>query len=239
MALEKSIPRTLSVIVPAYNEAVTIEECIRRILEAQCNDLKLEVVVSDNLSTDGTQDKLAKINDPRVKVVLREKHSGKGANVRTAFEHATGDIILIQDADLEYNPNDYPDIIRPFFEADADVVYGSRLTGAKYHRVFGVAHLFANKILTLAANVLFNGIFTDIETATKAFRREVIQSLNLSSEGFEIEPEITAKIMKNKKLKVFEVPVSHAARTYEEGKKVHWWHFFTSLWALVKWRFIS
>lgn len=239
MGLKKSIPESLSVIIPAYNEAATIEECLRRVLNAQCNGLKLEVVVSDNLSTDGTRDKLAKINYPGVKVVLREKHSGKGANIRSALEHATGDIILIQDADLEYNPVDYPDIIRPFFEADADVVYGSRLTGAKYHRVFGIVHLFANKILTFVANVLFNGIFTDIETATKAFRREVIQNLNLTSEGFEIEPEITAKIMKNKQLKIFEVPVTHAARTYNEGKKVHWWHFFTSLWALLKWRFIS
>lgn len=229
----------LSVIIPVYNECDTIKECVDRVLKADTCGLNLEIVISDNLSTDGSREIIKAFNDPRIKTVLREKHSGKGANVRSALEKATGDIVIIQDADLEYNPIDYPEVLKPFFEADADVVYGSRLTWAKYHRVFGILHLYANKTLTWTANILFDAIFTDIETATKAFRMEVIKGFNLVSEGFEIEPEITAKAMKNKTLKVFEVPITHVARTYDEGKKVRWWHFFTSLWALIKWRFKS
>ena len=238
MANKKPLPKTLTVIIPAYNEAETIEECVRRVIAAPKRGLEFDIVISDNVSTDGTREILRKFDDPRIKVVFREKHSGKGANIRSALEHANGDIILWQDADLEYNPVDYEDVLEPFF-FDADVVYGSRLTGAKYYRVYGTPNFVANKILTWTANVLFNRIFSDIETATKAFRRDVIKSLSLVSEGFEIEPEITAKICRNNSIAVFEVPVSHAARGYDEGKKVRWWHFFTSMWALVKWRFVS
>lgn len=227
----------LSVIIPVYNEVNTIKECINRVKKASTQANELEIIVSDNLSTDGTRDILRNINEENIKIIYRENHSGKGANVKSALKLATGDIIVIQDADLEYNPNDYSDIIRPFIEANADVVYGSRLTGAKYHRVFGVLHLLANKILTWTANLLYDAILTDIETATKAFRREIITNLDLVSNGFEIEPEITAKLLKQKKLKIYEVPISHAARTYEEGKKVRWWHFFTSIWVLIKLRF--
>lgn len=238
MANKKPLPKTMTILIPAYNEAETIEECVRRVIAAPKRGLDFDIVISDNVSTDGTREILQKFDDPRIKVVFREKHSGKGANIRSALEHANGDIILWQDADLEYNPADYEDVLEPFF-FDADVVYGSRLTGAKYYRVYGTPNFVANKILTWTANVLFNRIFSDIETATKAFRRDVIKSLNLVSEGFEIEPEITAKICRNNSIAVFEVPVSHAARGYDEGKKVRWWHFFTSMWALVKWRFVS
>ena len=227
----------LSVIIPVYNEVNTIKECIKRVKEVSTQANELEIIISDNLSTDGTRDILRNINEENIKIIYRENHSGKGANVKSALKLATGDIIVIQDADLEYNPNDYSDIIRPFIEANADVVYGSRLTGAKYHRVFGVMHLLANKILTWTANLLYDAILTDIETATKAFRREIITNLDLESNGFEIEPEITAKLLKQKNLKIYEVPISHAARTYEEGKKVRWWHFFTSIWVLIKLRF--
>ena len=219
----------LSVIIPVYNELKTIEECIKRVKQAPIQVDQLEIIISDNLSTDGTREFLKNIDDKNIKINFRENHSGKGANVRSALEFATGDIIIIQDADLEYNPKDYPEILRPFIEANADVVYGSRLTGAKYHRVFGILHLLANKILTWTANLLYDAILTDIETATKAFRREIITNLDLVSNGFEIEPEITAKLLKQKNLKIYEVPISHAARTYEEGKKVRWWHFFTSI----------
>ncbi len=239
MNVTKKRPESLSVLIPAYNEKESIEECVKRVLKADTLGLDLELIISDNLSTDGTREIIQGFKDPRIKIVLRDKHSGKGANVRSALSEARGDIVLIQDADLEYNPVDYPDVLAPFFDAEADVVYGSRLTWAKYHRVFGILHLYANRTLTWTANILFDAIFTDIETATKVFRREVMLGLNLKSEGFEIEPEITAKVMKNKKLKVFEVPITHDARTYDEGKKVRWWHFFTSLWALLKWRFIS
>lgn len=238
MSNKKPLPKTMTILIPAYNEAETIEECVRRVIAAPKRGLEFDIVISDNVSTDGTREILKKFDDPRIKVVFREKHSGKGANIRSALEHANGDIILWQDADLEYNPADYEDVLEPFF-FDADVVYGSRLTGAKYYRVYGTPNFVANKILTWTANVLFNRIFSDIETATKAFRRDVIKSLRLVSEGFEIEPEITAKICRNNSIAVFEVPVSHAARGYAEGKKVRWWHFFTSMWALVKWRFVG
>ena len=239
MLIDKVKFNLLSVIIPVYNESGTIKECVQRVLKADICGMNLEIIISDNLSTDGSRKIIENFNDPRIKIVLREKHSGKGANVRSALEIATGDIVITQDADLEYNPLDYPEVLKPFFEAEADVVYGSRLTWAKYHRVFGILHLYANKTLTWVANILFDTIFTDIETATKAFRMEVIKGLNLVSEGFEIETEITAKVMKDKTLKVFEVPITHVARTYDEGKKVKWWHFFTSLWSLIKWRFKS
>lgn len=237
--MSKPTPKTLTILIPAYNEAATIEECVRRAIEAPKRGLEFNIVISDNVSTDGTREILERFDDPRIKVVFRDVHSGKGANIRSALKHAEGDIILWQDADLEYSPGDYEDVLEPFFCADADVVYGSRLTGAKYYRVYGAPNFIANKILTWTANILYNRIFTDIETATKSFRRDVIKSLNLVSDGFEIEPEITAKICKSKKIAVFEVPVSHAARGYDEGKKVRWWHFFTSMWALFKWRILG
>ena len=237
MKTKKTTPKTLTIIIPAYNEAETIEECIRRVITAPKRGLDFDIVISDNVSTDGTREILQKLDDPRIKVVLREKHSGKGANIRSALEHANGDIILWQDADLEYNPADYEDVLEPF-QVGADVVYGSRLTGARYYRVYGTPNFVANKVLTWTANILFNRIFSDIETATKVFRREVIKALELTSEGFEIEPEVTAKICRDDSIAVFEVPISHAARGYKEGKKVRWWHFFTSIWALLKWRVI-
>ena len=231
-------PKTLTIIIPAYNESATIAECVRRVVAADKRGLDWDIVISDNVSTDGTRQILEKFDNPKIKVVFRDSHSGKGANLRTALAHATGDIVLWQDADLEYNPKDYVDVLEPFFETDADVVYGSRLARAKYCKVYGTLNYFANKVLTWTANVLFNRIFTDIETAIKAFRREAILSLDLVSEGFEIEPEVTAKICKAG-LNIYEVPISHAARGYEEGKKVRWWHFFTSIWSLIKWRFVG
>ncbi len=233
-----NIPKTLTIVIPAYNEAQTISECIRRVQEAPKRGLEWDIVVSDNVSTDGTREILEAVDDPKITVVLRDTHSGKGANLRSALAKAKGDIILWQDADLEYNPKDYEDVLEPFFETDADVVYGSRLTRAKYCKVYGAPNFIANIILTWTANILFNRIFTDIETAIKAFRREAIMSIELVSNGFEIEPEVTAKICKAG-FNVYEAPISHAARSYDEGKKVRWWHLFTSIWSLIKWRFVG
>ena len=234
----KNLPKSISIIIPAYNEASTIEECLRRVIAAPKRGLDFEVIISDGLSTDGTREILEKVKDPKVKVIFRDTRSGKGINLRSAIPHATGDIILWQDADLEYNPNDYQDVLEPFFETNADVVYGSRFTRAKYVKVFRPLNFFANKVLTWPANLIYSRIFTDIETATKVFRRETLNSLELVSDGFEIEPEITAKLCK-KNVNIFEVPISHSARGYEDGKKIRWWHFFTSLWSLIKWKFIS
>ena len=194
----KKPPKSISIIIPAYNEANTIEECLRRVIAAPKRGLTFDIIISDNMSTDGTREILKKIKNPKVKVIFRDTHSGKGANLRSAIPHAKGDIILWQDADLEYNPKDYHDVLEPFFETDADVVYGSRLTRAKYCKVFGPLNFFANKSLTWSANILYNRIFTDIETATKVFCRETLNSLNLVSDGFEIEPEVTAKLCKKK-----------------------------------------
>ena len=213
----KKPPKSISIIIPAYNEANTIEECLRRVIAAPKRGLTFDIIISDNMSTDGTREILKKIKNPKVKVIFRDTHSGKGANLRSAIPHAKGDIILWQDADLEYNPKDYHDVLEPFFETDADVVYGSRLTRAKYCKVFGPLNFFANKSLTWSANILYNRIFTDIETATKVFCRETLNSLNLVSDGFEIEPEVTAKLCK-KNVNIFEVPISHSARGYEDGK---------------------
>ena len=158
--------------------------------------MNLEVIVSDNNSNDGTKEVLQAISDPKVKILYKEKNEGKGANIKNALKHATGDIILFQDADLEYSPDDYENMLEPFFKNEADVVYGSRLTRAKTTRITGFPNFVANKILTFFANFLYNKIFSDIATGYKVFRKDIIKNLNVQSNGFEIEPEITAKIAK-------------------------------------------
>ena len=231
--------KKLSVLIPVYNEKKTIDKCIEKVLNAKIFDMNLEVIVSDNNSTDGTKEVLKLIDDPRVKLLYKEKNEGKGSNIKNALNHANGDIILFQDADLEYSPDNYENMLEPFFNNSADVVYGSRLTRAKTTRVTGFPNYIANKILTFVANLLYNKVFSDIETGYKVFKKDIIKNLDITSDGFEIEPEITAKISKIKNLKIFEVPISIFSRNYDEGKKVKWWHFFTSLYHLVKWKIIS
>ena len=152
------------------------------------------------------------------------------------MQYAKGDLVLFQDADLEYHPENYPELIKPFLDNDADVVYGSRLTGAKRTKILGWPNLVGNKIFTLLANILFNRIFTDIATGYKIFKREIIREIDITSNGFEIEPEITAKICKNKNINIFEVPITIYSRKYDEGKKVRWWDFFVYIYSLLKWR---
>lgn len=230
--------KKLSVLIPVYNEKNTIKQCVESVLKADIGDLDLEIIISDNNSYDGTKEILKSFNDERIKILYRETNNGKGANIKNALNEANGDLILFQDGDLEYSPNDYKDLLEPFYIYNADVVYGSRLTRARATNIIGFPNYVANILVTLLTNLLFNKIFTDIATGYKIFKKDIIKSLEITSDGFEIEPEITSKISRNKSIKIFEVPITINSRNYGEGKKVKWWHFFTYLYHIVKWRFV-
>ena len=227
---------SITVIIPVYNEKNTIEKCISRVLQSDTCGLKLNIIISDNNSTDGTKNILQSINNEIIKCYFKEKNEGKGANIKNALKYAEGDLILFQDADLEYNPENFPSLINPFLKNDADVVYGSRLTGAKITKILGWPNLLGNKMFTLLANVLFNRIYTDIATGYKVFKKDVIKNIEIKSNGFEIEPEITAKIAKDKKINIYEVPITIYSRSIAEGKKVRWWDFFIYIYTMIKWR---
>ena len=231
--------KKISIIIPVYNEKNTIRECIDRVLKSDTCNLDFEIIVSDNNSNDGTKEILQSIKNDKIKCFFKTKNEGKGANIRNALKYADGDLILIQDGDLEYHPENYPDLIKPFLFNDADVVFGSRLTGSRLTKIHGWPNLIGNKIFILLANILFNKIFTDIATGYKIFKKNVIKDINLVSNGFEIEPEITAKISKNKNLNIYEIPISIYSRKYSEGKKVRWWDFFIYIYTLIKWRIIN
>jgi glycosyltransferase involved in cell wall biosynthesis len=231
--------KKLSVLIPVYNEKDTIKTCVETVLNANIGNLDLEVIISDNNSYDGTKEILKSLNDHRIKVLYRKINNGKGANIKNALKEANGDLILFQDGDLEYSPNDYKDLLEPFYTYNADVVYGSRLTRARATNIVGFPNYIANILVTFLTNLLFNKIFTDIATGYKVFKKEIIKNLEITSDGFEIEPEITAKISKDKNIKIFEVPITINSRKYDEGKKVKWWHFFTYLYHIIKWRFVK
>ncbi len=223
----------LSVIIPVYNEKNTIAEVVANVLGTPHEK---EVVVVDDGSTDGTREVLATLDDPRVRVILHERNQGKGAALRTGFAAARGDVLLIQDADLEYDPSDYPVLLKPIEMGKADVVYGSRFKGSG--RAFMFLHYVANKTLTLITNILFNSILTDMETGYKVFRREVLDGVTIRSNRFNFEPEITAKVLK-KKVRLVEVPIQYYGRGYEEGKKIGFKDAVEALWALIKFRFMD
>jgi glycosyltransferase involved in cell wall biosynthesis len=199
-----------------------------------------ELIVVDDGSRDGTRDilKNAKL-DPRVKVLLHEKNSGKGAALRTGFKAATGDIVTVQDADLEYDPNEFVEMAQPIEEGMADVVYGSRLSGGKPQRVHMFWHKAGNSFLTFMMNFLYNSTLSDIETCYKMFRKDVIAGINIKSNDFSVEPELTAKILKDKSLRIYEIPISYYGRSYAEGKKISWKHGFGALWAILKYRVVN
>ena len=223
----------LSVIIPVYNEVKNIEEIVKRV---EASKLAKEIVIVDDGSQDGTRDILKKLgNKKKVNVVLHEKNQGKGAAVVTGMKTATGDILLIQDADLEYDPRDYPALLQPIEEGLADVVYGSRFLGAA-HRVTMFWHQVANQMLTFMTNILYNSILTDMETGYKVFRREVIEGIHIRSKRFNFEPEFTAKILK-RKFRIFEVPITFNPRDYAEGKKIKMKDAFEAVWALIRYRF--
>jgi glycosyltransferase involved in cell wall biosynthesis len=224
-----------SVIIPVYNEAKTIEEIIRRV---QATGLVDEILAIDDGSTDGSRELLEKLNqDGKIKVVNHDHNQGKGSAVRTGIQNASGDLILIQDADLEYDPREYPNLLRPIQEGIADVVYGSRFLGAGRRPVL-YWNMVANKILTFVTNILYNNILTDMETGYKLFRREVVQNMLLHAHGFEFEPEFTAKILKGK-VRIYEVPITFNPRDYSEGKKIKMKDAFIAMWTLIKYRFVD
>lgn len=225
----------LSVLIPVYNEKNTIQEIVKRVKDTR---LVYEIVIVDDGSTDGTRDILKEIEqDPMIRVILHEKNAGKGAALRTALQAATGEVLLIQDADLEYHPNEYPGLLKPIEDGMADVVYGSRFLGAP-HRAILFWNMVANKLLTTMTNILYNTILSDMETGYKVFRREVVADLKLRANRFDFEPEFTAKILK-KGVRVFDVPISFNPREYSEGKKIGLSDAFEAVWALLKYRFVD
>lgn len=225
----------LSVVIPAFNEAATLAEIVRRVREAPI-PLAREIIIVDDASNDGTERIATELATtyPEVRVLRHERNRGKGAALATGFAAARGDLVLIQDADLEYDPRDYPALLAPLLEGDADVVYGSRFLGGP-HRVHLFWHYAANKVLTLLANALNNLNLTDMETGYKVFRREVLDGLVLKTARFGIEPELTAKIARAG-WRVYEVPISYRGRSYAEGKKITWRDGFSALWAIVRFR---
>ena len=225
----------LSVIVPVFNERNTVVEILRRMRLVQLPEgLDLEVLIVDDGSTDGTREVLRQLGDSTVRVVLQPTNMGKGAAVREGFAHVTGDLVLVQDADLEYDPEDWPKLINPVIKGKALVVYGSRFTGERRNMLF--LHWIGNRFLSLATNVLYNTTLSDMETCYKLMDRRVIERLTLRSNRFEIEPEVTAKILKLG-VRIYEVPISYTGREFDEGKKITWRDGFSALWTLIKYRF--
>jgi glycosyltransferase involved in cell wall biosynthesis len=223
--------------MPVYNEKGTVLKIADKVLKV---DIVKELIIVDDGSTDGTRDVLRNAAlDPRAKVILHDENKGKGAALRTGFRAASGEIVTVQDADLEYDPNEFVEMMRPIEEGLADVVYGSRLSGGKPQRVHMFWHKVGNTVITFTMNFLFNSTLSDIETCYKMFRKNIIDRINIRSNDFSIEPELTAKILKDKSLRVYEVPISYYGRSYAEGKKISWRHGFGALWAIIKYRFVD
>jgi len=225
----------LSVVVPVYNEAGNIGEILKRI---RATKLAAEIVIVDDGSQDGTRDYLGRVNGKNhIRVILHPKNRGKGAAVRTGIQAAIGDVILIQDADLEYNPHDYPILLQPILDGIADVVYGSRFLGGPRRAVM-FWHAVANQLLTFMTNILYNAILSDMETGYKVFRREVTAGMTLRASRFDFEPEFTAKVLKRRH-RIYEVPISFNPRDYSEGKKIKLQDAFVAVWTLLKYKFVD
>lgn len=230
----------LSIVIPVYNEAATLDEIVRQVTAVDTG-LETELVLVDDCSRDGSSDKLRQIQaaHPEWKVLFHEYNRGKGAALRTGFAAATGDVILIQDADLEYDPKDYPRLLGPILDGHADVVYGSRFIGGGPHRVVYFWHSLGNRFLTLVSNMMTDLNLTDMEVCYKVFRREVLASISLLEDRFGFEVEVTAKIARGKRWRIYEVPISYYGRSYAEGKKITWKDGVKALWCILKYRFAS
>src|SRR5262245_7191967 len=226
----------LSVVIPVYNEERWIEEVLRRV---QAVEVPKEIIIVDDCSKDGTRDILKRVRDDNVKIIFQDKNQGKGAALRRGFAEASGDVVLVQDADLEYDPAEYPRLLQPILEGKADVVYGSRFIGER-HRVLYFWHSVANRVLTTLSNMFTNLNLTDMETCYKVFRREVIQGITLKSNRFGFEPEVTAKVARRRPAwRIYEVPISYAGRTYEEGKKIGLKDAFVAFWCILRFRYFN
>ena len=224
--------QTLSIVIPCYNEIDTIEALIAAVEDATVGER--EIILVDDASTDGTQELIRQKIEPRVdRVIFHDRNRGKGAALRSGFGVATGDIVLIQDADLEYDPRDYGKLLAPIIEGKADVVFGSRFSGGESHRVFYFWHSVVNKGLTLLSNMLTDLNLTDMEVCYKAFRREILQKITIEEDRFGFEPEITAKVARLK-CRIYEVGVSYAGRTYSEGKKIGFRDGLRAIWCILK-----
>jgi glycosyltransferase involved in cell wall biosynthesis len=219
----------LSIIIPAFNEAAFLPEVIRRVEETPYDK---EIIIVDDGSTDGTREYLKGLVSEGIKVIVHEKNMGKGAAMRTGIEVATGDIVIVQDADLEYDPKDYPVLLEPIMQGKADVVYGSRFLGGP-HRVLFFWHSIGNSLITLISNMFTDLNLTDMETGYKAFRKKVFETITIESNRFGFEPEITAKVAK-KGFRIYEVPISYSGRSYQEGKKITWKDGIKAIFTVLK-----
>ena len=227
----------LSIVMPVYNERQFVREIIDRVMAVKLDGMDRELIVVDDCSKDGTRDVLKGLEMPSVTVVYHEQNQGKGAALRSGFARCTGDMILIQDADLEYNPSDYPALLKPILDRNADVVYGSRFLGGP-HRVHLFWHMVGNQFLTLLSNMMSNLNLTDMETCYKVFRREVLEGMTLESNRFGFEPEFTLKVARGG-WRVYEVPISYHGRDYTEGKKIGWKDGVSAVYTIVKYRFFG
>ncbi|MCK5454405.1 MAG: glycosyltransferase family 2 protein [Calditrichia bacterium] len=229
----------LSIVIPVYNEKKYIREIVKQVREVNLPGIEKEIIIVDDYSTDGTRDILKNVLIKEVaQVVYHEGNMGKGAALRTGFQYASGDVVIIQDADLEYDPAEYGKLLKPILDGKADAVYGSRFVGSEPHRVLFFWHYLGNKLLTLLSNMFTNLNLTDMETCYKMFRKEVLDSIQIEQNRFGFEPEITAKLARGN-WRIYEIGISYSGRNYAEGKKINWQDGVQALWCILKYNLFS